>query len=355
MLIGSLAAGALTLSQGGSSTVANASASSGVVASQAASTAQSTPVAGAKHGFRGGSGAGFGDMGGRFGGGLTVSGVSGDTITATGRGNQTITITVTSATKYTEAGAAATIADIVNGTKIAVQGSHSTATAESAASIEILLPTEGGIVTAVSGSTLTIKGYDGSSHVVTLSASTRYQKDGQSASESDISAGFSIMAEGTTAADGSLNATLVNIQTPRLMGQVTAVNDGTYTITGRMGSTGSETVATSSSTVYVNASGATVQASTIIAGIRIIAEGTLSADGTTLTATRITVLPAGTAYSGTRRAFSRRQGAQGRSHGNPCLDDRCPGRASRFMQLLAALRNPRGKQHPSHMLTDLSG
>jgi hypothetical protein len=298
VLIGSLTAGAFAISQGGSGSAASASASSGVVASQVASTAQSTPVSGAKHGFRGGQGQGFGNMAGRFGGGLTVSGVSGDTITATGRGNQTITITVTGATKYTEAGAAATIADVVSGTKIAVQGTHSTAAAETATSIEILLPTEGGVVTAVSGSTLTIKGFDGSSHAVTLGASTRYQRDGQSASESDISAGASIMAEGTTAADGSLHAMLVNIQTPRLMGQVTAVNSGTYTITGRMGSAGSETVTTSSSTVYVNASGATVQALTISTGTRIIAEGTLSADGKTLAATRITVVPAGTANYG---------------------------------------------------------
>jgi hypothetical protein len=111
------------------------------------------------------------------------------------------------------------------------------------------------------------------------------------------------MAEGTTAADGSLNAILVNIQTPRLMGQVTAVNSGTYTITGRMGSTGSETVTTSTSTVYVNASGATVHASTITTGTRIIAEGTLSADGKTLAATRITVVPAGTANYGSGGHF----------------------------------------------------
>jgi len=101
------------------------------------------------------------------------------------------------------------------------------------------------------------------------------------------------MVEGTTNTDGSLSALLVTIQTPRLMGQVTAVStDGTYTITGRMG-TGSEMVTTTASTVYVNASGATVLPSSITTGTRISAEGTLSTDGKTMTATRITVLPAG--------------------------------------------------------------
>jgi len=154
VLIGSLAAGALAFSHGASGTVANAGASSVVVASQLANTAQSTPVPGAMHGFRGGPGHGFGNMADQFGGGLTLTGVSGTTITATGRGTQTITITVTTTTKYTEAGAAITLAGIQQGTKIAVQGTGATRTAVTASSIEVLLPTERGVVTGLNGSTL---------------------------------------------------------------------------------------------------------------------------------------------------------------------------------------------------------
>lgn len=254
----------------------------------------------------GGPGQGFGPMAGRFGGGFTVSGVSGDTITATVRGTQTITITVTSTTVYTMAGAPATLADIQQGSQIAVRGTGATRTAITATSIEVILPSERGVVTAVSGATLNLTGFDGRSQVVTVNGSTRYQEAGQTASVSNVASGTAIQAEGTTNADGSLSALLVTIQTPRLMGQVTLVQSGTYTITGRVGS-GAETVTTSSSTVYVDASGATVQPSTITTGTYITAEGTLSADGKTLGALRITVVPAGSNNHGRSGHFPGRK------------------------------------------------
>ena len=228
---------------------------------------------------------------GRFSGGLTISGISGSTITATVRGTQTMTITVTSSTKYTKAGAAITLAALQQGDQIAVQGTRSAQGTMVATSIQIVLPRETGVVTAVNGSTLTITGFDGSSHTVTLSGSTTYTRAGQSAAQSDVTTGTSINVEGTTNTDGSLNALLVTIQTPRVAGQVSAVSSGSYTIANRAG-TSDKTVVTTSSTLYVDMSGTSVQASTIVKGTEISAEGTLSSDGKTLTALRITVFSA---------------------------------------------------------------
>jgi hypothetical protein len=282
----------------------------GALASQAASTsgmaeiASTSGISGTGH-LRGPGGWGFGGGPGRFGGGhggfgrgggLTVTGVSGNTITATGRGGQTITVQVSATTAYTEAGASASFSDVKTGSIIAVQGSfaNTSGTTINATGVTIVLPTEAGVVTNVNGDTLTITGFDGTTHTVTLNGSTRYQKAGQSAAQSDVTTGTAIEVEGTLNSDGSLSAVRVTIQTPRLDGQVSAVNGSSYTIKGRGGST--YTVASTSSTVYVNADGSAATASAVKSGVSISAEGTLSSDGKTLTALRIVILPARGAF-----------------------------------------------------------
>jgi hypothetical protein len=235
------------------------------------------------------------------GAGLTVTGVSGNTITATSRGGQTVTVQVSATTAYTEAGASASLADVKAGTVIAVQGSYAntSGTTINASGVTILLPTEVGVVTNVSGTTLTLTAFDGATHTVTVNASTHYQKAGQSATLADISSGTAIVVEGTTNSDGSLSAVRVTIQEPRVAGQVTAVNGSSYTVTGAFGQ--SYTVATTSSTTYVNADGTT--ASAVQAGTAIIAQGTLSSDGKTLTAQRVIIAPRGAGHGGGRFGF----------------------------------------------------
>jgi hypothetical protein len=311
MLIGGLAAGGLALSHGGQGTMA-AAGSSSVTASTVAST--TTTPSTTRHGlgrFGGGSGGGLGgDFGraGRHGGGLTVTDVSGNTITATGRGGQTETITVDSNTKYTEAGASASLSDIQKGSQIEVQDSGAAQNTAAATSIQIVLPSETGVVTGVNGSTLTLTGFDGRTQTVNVSSSTRYQKAGQSAALTDVTSGTAVVVEGPTNADGSMNAQLVTIQLPRVAGQVTATSNGTYTLSGRFGNT-SVTVNTSSNTTYVDQTGATVQPSTITTGTNVVAEGTLSSDGKTLTAQRITVLPAAQTGKGSWSSWDGRRGS----------------------------------------------
>ncbi len=337
VLIGGLAAGTFALNQGGQSSVANASANGGVVASQVSSQAQTTPMPGTNqgpggrggfgnmggHGFGQGGMGGFGpgDMSGRFGASLTVTSVNTsttpNTIAATGRGNQTITITVASTTTYTMAGAPIALAGIDTGAQISVQGKGTSRTAIAATSVEVILPSERGVVSDVSGSTLTVTGFDGRAYVVTVGTSTRYQKAGQSAAVSDVANGTAIQAEGTLNSDGSMSALLVTIQTPRLSGQVTAVSgtSGSYsfTIAARQGAA-SQTVTTTSGTLFVDLSGAAVQPSSITTGTRMTAEGSLSADGKTMTALRITILPTG---NGPRGQFHRGNTAGPAATGTP--------------------------------------
>ncbi|HXT37629.1 MAG TPA: hypothetical protein VN837_18795 [Chloroflexota bacterium] len=287
IVAGGITIGGLAFTHGGSTPAAASAASgSGTATSLAnlASTTSSNPIPGPR-------GLGKGAMGARgFGGGLTVTGISGNTITATTRGGATITITVNSSTTYDEAGASVTLAAVQSGQRISLRGSSTGTNAVTATSIAIVLPVENGVVTNVSGTTVTITSFDGSTHVINLETGTRYQKAGATEGATDVTSGTAITATGPTNSDGSLNADLVTINVPRLSGQVTTSSNGSYTITGRDG--GTDTISTTSGTVYVNADGTAAQASAITTGTTISAEGTLSADGKTLTALRITILPA---------------------------------------------------------------
>jgi hypothetical protein len=220
--------------------------------------------------------------------------VSENTITATGRRGQTVTVQVSTTTTYTEAGAGASLADIHPGSLIAVRGSLAGTSAPTinATRVAILLSMKAGVVTNVSGTTLTLTGFDGASHTVSVTDQTRYQKAGASAALSDVTTGTAIVAAGTLDSSGTLTAVRVLIRVPTIRGEVTGVSGSSYTVAVRFGTT--YTVNATSSTTYVNRDGTAASASAVTAGTYIAAQGTLSADGKTLTAQRIVVLPAGT-------------------------------------------------------------
>jgi hypothetical protein len=222
--------------------------------------------------------------------------VSGNTITATGRGGRTVTVQVSATTTYTEAGASASLTAIHPGSLIAVRGSRASTSAPTinATAITILLSREAGVVTSVSGTAITLTGFDGASHTVVVTGQTSYQKAGASATLSDVTVGTAIVAAGTLDSSGTLTAVRVAIRVPTVAGRVTAVNgsstgSSSYTVTARFGTT--YTVNATSSTTYVNRDGTAASASAVTVGTYIAAQGTLS--GTTLTAQRIIVVPAG--------------------------------------------------------------
>jgi hypothetical protein len=294
MAVGALiAAGALLANVGPTATLATASSRSSMAAHLLANAAGSTTP-----GTSGRLGWGFGGRRGHVGFGrvLAVTGVSENenTITATGRRSQAVTVQVSATTTYTQAGASASLADIHPGSIIAVRGSiaGTSATTITATRVAILLPRVAGVVTNVSGTTLTLTGFNGASHTVSVTGQTRYQKAGASAALSDVTTGTAIVAEGTLDSSGTLTAVRVLIRVPRIGGEVTAVNGSSYTVTARFGTT--YTVNATSSTTYVNRDGTATSASAVKVGTYIAAEGTLSADRKSLTAQRILVVPAST-------------------------------------------------------------
>jgi hypothetical protein len=290
LITGTLASGGIIAAQASShSATTSTSTATGKVVAAAA-----TPVAGTKGQGPEDSGPGGrrgpGDMDGPDG--FTVTAISGNTITANGPNGTTVTIIVTSSTTYSEAGTTATLSDIHVGSTIAVRQASITkgSTTLTATSVMIRLPSAGGVVSAVSGDTITVTGRDQKTYTIVVSATTRYQKAGKTASLADITKGTSIMAEGALSG-ATLSAQLVTIQVPHLGGQVTAVNGTAIMVNGHDGVT--DTVNVSADTTYVNADGTAATIASVKVGLNINAEGTLSSDGKTLTALRVTILPAG--------------------------------------------------------------
>jgi hypothetical protein len=179
----------------------------------------------------------------------------------------------------------------------------------------------GGEVSAVSGSTYTIAGPGDHSMTVTATSSTVYVKaDGSSTDASAVKTGVFVTAEGTPSGDGkTLTAERIIVGAPpdgpggklvtggpvfhtkgdgtsppapadgthaMFAGPLSSVSGSTYTIAGP---DGGQTITATSSTTYVKADGSATDASAMKAGVFVIAEGTVSNQGKTLTAQRITI------------------------------------------------------------------
>ena len=180
-------------------------------------------------------------------------------------------------------------------------------------------PHADGTVTAVNGDTITVKADNdpaGSTEytkvtTIVLTSSTKYNagKGSTTTTKPTISTGQYIIAEGTVSSDGTtLTATVVSVGThgpghggpgqggPHADGTVTAVSGNTITVNADNDPAGSTeytkvtTIVLTSTTQYNNGPGSTSTTKpTISAGQYIVADGTLSSNGTTLTATRVSV------------------------------------------------------------------
>lgn len=145
----------------------------------------------------------------------TVVSVSHTTITVADGQGFWRTVDVSSSTTVTRGGQSSTTSAIATGERVVATGTieanHATLVASA---VDIQLPREGGTVTAVSGSKITVKARNGSTVQIDTSSATVFSTaPGPNASStgslSDVKAGSMIMAEGTKNADGSFSATRV--------------------------------------------------------------------------------------------------------------------------------------------------
>ncbi len=242
---------------------------------------------------------------------LKVTAVNGSTITAVGARGTTVTVTVMAATTYQEMGQAAALTGVQPGDYILAQGTSTGTDTFNATMIRIVMPGAAGTVMSLNGtSSFSLATRNGRTVTVNVSASTKYLMAGQAAALSAITQGMAVVVHGTVATDGSVTATDVRIAVPAIVGKVTASNGGTLTVQGRFGTT--YTVTTVSTTTYAQvtraAAGSQTKRSTltpttataVTVGSRIVAQGTLSTDGKTMTAQRIIALGAAASQAQTQ-------------------------------------------------------
>lgn len=173
-------------------------------------------------GMQGGpDGPGFmGGRGGRMGGfrAITISGISGSSISLKTADGWTRTITVDSNTTYSSNGAASKLSDLKVGDEIQFKETRSTGGSFAINAIAVIPPHAGGIVTAVSGSTITITQRDGTTATITVTSATTYDVNGATGTLAGITVGMMVQASGTADASGALTATQVRAGTPGQMG-----------------------------------------------------------------------------------------------------------------------------------------
>ena len=147
----------------------------------------------------------------------TITEVGDTTFTVRQRDGTTKTVTVNGATTYTLRREAGSKADLAVGAKVEAVGTESDSTF-TASAVHIVPSTVGGVVTAKTADSITIRRPDGTLDTIHVDSSTEFHAaDGSAASLSDVAVDARIAAEGTANDDGSLDATDVYLGGRRVL------------------------------------------------------------------------------------------------------------------------------------------
>lgn len=146
-------------------------------------------------------------------GGITITAISGNSISLATADGWTRTITVDGGTTYSRSGDTIALGDLKVGDEIGFRQTRETDGTYTIDSIQVVLPHLGGEVTAIDGSTITVKQRDGATATIKVTGSTTYTVGGASAKLADVKVGMFLVAEGTKNSDGSLTASDVHAGT----------------------------------------------------------------------------------------------------------------------------------------------
>jgi hypothetical protein len=144
-------------------------------------------------------------------------------------------------------------------------------------------------ITAINGSSLSLKTDDGWTRTITVGSSTTITRGDQTIALGDLEVGDQIVFGETKASDGSYTIDRVRVVLPVVGGQVTAVGTDSITVDQKGG--GSATIHVSAGTTYDVDGNAGAKLSDITVGAFVVAEGTQRSDGS---------LDATTVHAGTR-------------------------------------------------------
>jgi len=221
---------------------------------------------------------GFGGFGG-FGvgrGGVTITAIDGAKVSLKTADGWTRTITVTAETTITKGGQAIKIGDLDVGDAVAFRQKRNDDGTYSIVAIVVPTPKAAGEVTAVTASSLTIKGRGDTTRTITLNGSTAYQLGKAKGAKSDVKVGSRVVVEGTVSGE-TFTALTVHVALSTASGEVTAKSSDSITLKRRDGKT---TVIHLSSKTQISVRGkAAATVADIAVGDRAEAAGTTRADG----------------------------------------------------------------------------
>jgi hypothetical protein len=227
-----------------------------------------------------------------------VTAAVGDLITITTVQGFSREILVNDNTTYTEGGASVMLNSVTVGSKIVAQGTvDPNLTTLDASSVKIITAvvtghaeTFHGLVTAVADATATTNGsvtlnrLDGQTTTYVITPTTTFTEGSASMTAADLvvgdSAGINVNSSAPT------TALSVNIVLATMTGHVTSVVGDVITITGGEGF--SRTILVNDNTTYTEG-GASVMLNSVTVGSKIVAQGQVDADLTTLDATSVTI------------------------------------------------------------------
>jgi hypothetical protein len=215
-----------------------------------------------------------------------VTSVSGNVITITGGEGFTRTIDVSSATTYSEGGAAATLSSVAIGLKIKATGIVSAnETALNALTVLITAPkVVKGNVSAVSSTSVTVQGPGNTTTVVTIAPTTTFFAGSSPVTQAALAVGEHV--DVALLPSSPTTAAKIIIEVATLTGIVSSVSGNVITITGGEGFT--RTIDVSSATTY-SEGGTAVTLSSVIVDARIVAHGIVASDQTTLDALTVSI------------------------------------------------------------------
>ncbi|HEX7495848.1 MAG TPA: DUF5666 domain-containing protein [Candidatus Limnocylindrales bacterium] len=140
----------------------------------------------------------------------TVTAVGSSSVTINQQGGSTRTLTLTGSTTYTMGGATVGQSALVVGARITARGSADSSGNFTATAVTIQPALVSGTVASKTTSTIVVTTTAGKTVTVNVSSSTKYSVRGVSSATLDsIAVGYTVQAQGTLNADGSLTATIV--------------------------------------------------------------------------------------------------------------------------------------------------
>jgi hypothetical protein len=261
-------------------------ASGGSSAAQAAQAAQATTIPG--HPELGPGWYGPGSLRGSAGQvAITITKIDGSKLSLQTTDGWTRTIDATGAA-ITKGGQTIAVTALKVGDQINFREARQSDGTYKITTIEVLVPTASGTVTAVGSGSVTITQSDGSSKTLTLTGSTTYSEAGATVSKSAVVVGVRISAQGTVDSAGSFTATAITIAPSSVQGTVASKTSVTIVVTTKAGKT--VTIDVSAATKYSVRGVSAPTLANVTVGDRITAAGTLNADGS-LNATTVQAAP----------------------------------------------------------------